>query len=272
MSEAEANHNDQLQQLTAIVESWEHQSTEATRQLAAQLELLRERIEGYTRAASGEAGVYAALAERDARIAALEEGCTGMADNEKRLEEALRECEFLRQEVQRLQQTGSIPSAAAEAFPGLDAVQAFDDSGQRKRLGTILLETGLISEDHLEEAITWQRLKPHQRLGALIIERGYTSEEAIARIIAAQCRLPFENLRDHTVNPSVPALINAALARKHTCVPIRRENECLVVAMSNPMDLIAIEDIERATGSTVRLVIATPAAIEFTISRYCHES
>ena len=275
MSEAESVQENLLHELNAAMETWERASTEAYQAMAGQLTDLRERIDAFRQEAPAPAEADLAIADRDARIAGLEAECARLWNVEKRLEEALHECEELRREVARLQRSGHAEppvQGAAEAFPGLDTLSVFDDEGQRKRLGEILLDTGLISEDQLDEALEWQRLQPHQRLGALMIERGYTNEEAIARIIAAQCHLSFEKLGENDVNPSVAGQIQAALARKRSCVPIRREGECVVLAMANPMDLIAIEDVERAMSSAVRPVVATPAAIDFTISRYCPET
>ena len=104
-------------------------------------------------------------------------------------------------------------------------------------------------------------------VGRLVVDRGYTNEVVIARILASQLRLPFTELREGDVSPGAPSLISAQLARLHHCVPIRKEGDCVILAMANPMDLIAIEDVEHATGCRVEPVVATSAAIEFVIAR-----
>jgi len=90
----------------------------------------------------------------------------------------------------------------------------------------------------------------------------------VAGVLAAQLGLTFTELNDEEVDPKAVALAPAHLARQHVCVPIRRSKNTLWLAMANPMDLIAIEDIELATALRVEPVVAKPASIQFIIERY----
>ncbi len=141
-------------------------------------------------------------------------------------------------------------------------IPAFDKQGHKRRMGVILVEAGVLTQEQLEEALAEQAADPHRRFGAIVVERGYTTEEAIARILAAQLRLPFVTLAPGSYDASAPRLISAHLARLHKAVPIRQQDGVLTVAMANPLDLIAIEDIEIASRNRVEPVVATKSGIE----------
>lgn len=172
------------------------------------------------------------------------------------------------EEIARLRAALSSPVPSPARTTDLSALQVFDARGHKKRMGQILVECGFLSEYQLDEILSEQAQDPRRRFGTLVVERGFTTEHVIARILAAQLRLPFSELRDEDIQPSAPSLISAHLARLHRCVPLRQEDDCLSLAMANPLDLIAIEDVELATRCRVEPVVATPAAIDFVISRH----
>jgi predicted nucleic acid-binding Zn-ribbon protein len=213
-----------------------------------------------------------AYAEALARAAALD------ADlRDEREQAALLESELVglrgrltaaQEEIQRLQTQLADRPAEQSRDSTIETIAAFDPRGHKKRIGEILVESGLLNARQLDEVLREQARDPRRRLGALVVERGYTSEHVVARILAAQLRLPFSDLRDEDIDPAAPALLGAHLARLHHCVPMRREDDRLILAMVNPLDLIAIEDVELTTGCRVDPVVATPAAIDFIISRY----
>jgi hypothetical protein len=141
------------------------------------------------------------------------------------------------------------------------SLPAFEAHGHRKRVGEILVAEGVLSPDELQELLTEQGRTPHVRLGTLAVARGFTNEALVAKILAAQLRLPFVNLAEMTLDRATAALLSPHLARLHKCVPLRREEDRLTVAMTNPLDLIAIEDIELAGKCVVGPVVATPSGI-----------
>ena len=151
--------------------------------------------------------------------------------------------------------------AATAAFSAQE-INAFDPQGHKRRMGAILLEAGVINEEQLGAALAEQAANPQRRVGAIVVERGFTTEEVVARIVAAQLRLPFVALSAESLDAAAAGRISAHLARLHKAVPIAQGEDTLIVAMANPLDLIAIEDIEIASRTRVEPVVATRSAID----------
>lgn len=215
-------------------------------------------LEAALEAARGEAA--AAQSDAHAARAALEEKSAAMMALEAALRQKDAALAAAQAEIVRI--TGDAARAeAARALVESD-IPAFDKGGQRRRMGTILVEAGVLTQEQLDEALAEQAADPHRRFGTIVVERGYTTEEAVARILAAQLRLPFAPLSPGTYDLSAARLISAHLARLHKAVPIRQEPGVLTVAMANPLDLIAIEDIEIASRCRVEPVVATRSAID----------
>ena len=188
-----------------------------------------------------------ALADRDARIATLE------ATVETQLAQLALVHAELRQSAVRVE---------AERVLVEQDIRAFDQHGHKRRMGVILVEAGVITQEQLDEILAEQAQNPQRRFGTIVVERGFTTEEAVARILAAQLRLPFLAVSTENCDAGVSSRISGHLARLHKAVPVREENGNLTVAMVNPLDLIAIEDIEIASRCRVEPVVATRSAIE----------
>ena len=135
-------------------------------------------------------------------------------------------------------------------------------SDSRRRMGQILVEAGVISEQQLEEALARQQEEGLGRhLGAVIVSLGLAQEEVIARAVASQSDVEYFELDVALIDVDAAHLINVRLAEMHTCIPIRMEDGALLLAMENPLDLVAIEDIERASELAVRPVVASVGKI-----------
>lgn len=176
---------------------------------------------------------------------------------------AFEETRRFKKELERMHSESPAPKAA-----DLTSLSAFDEQGRKRRMGDILVEAGVLTSEQLVELLKEQVVNPTRRLGKMVVDRGYTSESVIARILAAQLRLPFAELREGEVDPAIPPLLNRSMASLRRCVPIRREGDRIVLAMTNPLDLIAIEDAERALQCPVDVVVAASSSIDFTIARY----
>jgi len=129
-------------------------------------------------------------------------------------------------------------------------------------MGEMLLEAGVLSQAQLERALVMQQEQPQRRLGAILVELGYAEEDAVAQVLACQARVPFVRLERESLDPSAVRLVSERLATHHHCIPIRVDNDRIVLAMANPMDLIAIEDVELATGRGVDAVAASGPSID----------
>src|SRR5438309_5108329 len=137
----------------------------------------------------------------------------------------------------------------------------------RNQLGTLLLERGLVTEEQLETALEEQR-QSRKSLGRVLIDAGIVSEGDLVSTLAARIGLEFVDLLDYSIDPSAVGLISDSLARRFQAVPIGWEDNRLVVAMADPSNVVAIDDIRTITGAEVRTVVATRGAILETIEKH----
>jgi type IV pilus assembly protein PilB len=123
-------------------------------------------------------------------------------------------------------------------------------------IGSVLLTRGVITEDQLSQAIEIQR-ESRGRLGRILVEMGAVSERELARAVAQQWGLPFAELSDDSANPEMARLIPAALAQRHGVIAIERTPDRVVVAMADPANVVAIDDVRLLTGLEVDIIIAS---------------
>src|SRR4051795_8223132 len=128
------------------------------------------------------------------------------------------------------------------------------------QLGTLLLERGLVTQEQLDAALEEQR-KSRKSLGRVLIDAGIVSEGDLVSTLAARIGLDFVDLGEYTIDPSAVGLISDSLARRFQAVPVGWEDNRLVVAMADPSNVVAIDDIRTITGAEVRTVVATRGAI-----------
>jgi type IV pilus assembly protein PilB len=131
----------------------------------------------------------------------------------------------------------------------------------KKRLGDILLEAGLIDQPKLEEAIALQKVT-RERLGRLLIKQGFVSEEAIMRTLSQQLRIPYVDLSSQTIDKKLILLVPQTVAENYVLVPIREDGRSLTVAMSDPLNILAIDELSIRTKLTIIPVIALEEEIQ----------
>jgi type IV pilus assembly protein PilB len=137
---------------------------------------------------------------------------------------------------------------------------------QRKRIGDILLETGIITPQQLAEALAQQR-RTRERLGRVLVDQGAASEKQIAQALAAQLDLPLVALSSARLDPSAVKLIPEILARKRRVVPLRLDGSHVVVAMADPLDVFALDDVGIAARRPVKAVVAVESEVMAAIER-----
>jgi type IV pilus assembly protein PilB len=135
------------------------------------------------------------------------------------------------------------------------------------RLGELLLRENLISPDQLRKAQEEQR-RTGGRLAANLTKMGYIEERTLTDFISNQYGVPSIDLRQIAIDPDVLKFIPHAIAKKHHCVPVQRAGSTLVVAMSDPANIYAIDDLKFLTGYNIEVVVAAEALIDETITRY----
>ncbi|HEX9764628.1 MAG TPA: ATPase, T2SS/T4P/T4SS family, partial [Candidatus Acidoferrales bacterium] len=129
-----------------------------------------------------------------------------------------------------------------------------------KKMGPLLLQAGLLTE---KELVHTQELARRRRVSLLdvLLEEKRVSEESLADTLAQWLKLPRVRLASVTIEPDALKIVNQDLARKHVCLPVKIEGKALVLAMANPADFEAIQEIEFSSGVTIRPVVASRTEI-----------
>ncbi len=185
-------------------------------------------------------------------------------------DEAHQEIVALRAEIDMLRRANAslaVPSSTGDQTDLAEALERMGLDGGRRRMGEILIALGLITQEQLAEALRSQDERPQRRLGAILIEKGYTTQEIVARVLARQIELPFVRLSPDTLEMGATALISPALARRHQCIPVGASPTHVTLAMANPFDLVALDDVQMATGRRAEPVVASPADVAAAIAR-----
>ena len=141
---------------------------------------------------------------------------------------------------------------------------------KRKRLGDLLVDAGVITEEQLMEALKKQR-ELGLRLGETLIELKFTDENEIAEALHRQMGFSIAKIREAKLAPEVIALLPESIVRKHNVVPFELDPDnpnILRVAMSDPLDILAIDDLSIVTNMQIEVMVATPSDIYFGIERY----
>ncbi|MBI3648777.1 MAG: Flp pilus assembly complex ATPase component TadA [Actinobacteria bacterium] len=136
-----------------------------------------------------------------------------------------------------------------------------------KQLGQILIEQGLIDEGQLERALEEHRKTP-KSLGRVLIDLGLIRESDLVKALAEQVGLEFVDLTEYPIDAGLTTLLPDALARRYRAIPIGERDGKLLVAMSDPANVYALDDIRTITGRDVQPVVATASDVEQAIQKY----
>jgi type IV pilus assembly protein PilB len=138
------------------------------------------------------------------------------------------------------------------------------------RLGELLVRENLISLQQLQKAQEEQR-KTGGRIGSLLVKQGAIAEGDLTNFLSKQYGVPAISLKDFDVDDEVVKLIPKNIAEKHQVVPVNRAGSSLIIAMSDPSNIFAIDEIKFHTGYNVEPVVASEQAIREAIDRYYAE-
>ncbi|MCA1838833.1 MAG: GspE/PulE family protein [Actinomycetota bacterium] len=134
-------------------------------------------------------------------------------------------------------------------------------------LSELILEEGLVSREKLDEAMEVSR-KAGRSLGRILIDNGMVTESNLIALLAKQVGLDFVDLTETQVDPTAASLISESLAKRYKALPIGIDQDGkLIVAMSDPSNVYAIDDIRTITGKEIKAVVSTPTDILAAISR-----
>ncbi len=137
---------------------------------------------------------------------------------------------------------------------------------ERKRLGDLLIEAGLITKEQLEE--TLKEKAPGQRLGDALLQRGYITEQQLIEVLEFQLGIPHVSLYRYPIDPKLMNLVPKEFAKRNMLIPLKQEGDRLFVAMADPMDFFAIDDLRLSTGFHIEVAIASKDDILRAINKY----
>lgn len=137
----------------------------------------------------------------------------------------------------------------------------------RKSLSEILLESGLITEDQLREAEELRK-KMGLPLSSALVYLGFIAQKDLAKKIAEQINLPFIDFESFVPDQNAIASLPEEIARKYSVFPVKVEGNTLTIAMANPRDIIAIEEVKGKTGMDIKTAVAIKDEIDTAIELY----
>jgi type IV pilus assembly protein PilB len=144
---------------------------------------------------------------------------------------------------------------------------ALDTSGHRPQLGALLLRDGHLTAAQLEEALEAKE-ETGRRLGEILVERGWVSDAAIARALAEQHHLEYVELARELVDPAAASLLPEKFARRYSALPLRfLDADTVLVAVADPTNVVASDDLRLALGVNVRLAVVPARELEMAFAR-----
>jgi type IV pilus assembly protein PilB len=136
-----------------------------------------------------------------------------------------------------------------------------------KQLGELLIEKGIIDRQQLDKALTIQQEKGGL-IGEILVELGFAKEEDIAQALTTQYGFPYLPLANYEINPEIISIIPSRVARQYLLIPLDKIGNNLTVAISDPLNIHAIEDVELLSGCKVQIFVSTSSDIKNAIAKY----
>ncbi len=134
-------------------------------------------------------------------------------------------------------------------------------ASKKKYLGEMLLDSGVISTDQLNEALKIQKDSKYKRLGDVLKELGFIDEKKLMNVLETQLGIPFVSLSRIRINPELTQYVPINIARRHSLVPVKIQDDTIHVAMEDPYSFLAIDDVKMVTKMHVQPLLATPEEI-----------
>ncbi|OIO38900.1 MAG: hypothetical protein AUJ75_02070 [Candidatus Omnitrophica bacterium CG1_02_49_10] len=141
----------------------------------------------------------------------------------------------------------------------------------KKRLGELLVEMKLITSAQLDESLSEQR-KAGGLLGEILVRLGYAKEEDITKALITQFGFAYLPLANYDINTEATKLVTENVARQYCLMPVDKIENALTIAMANPLNVKAIEDIEDLTKCSVRVFVSLASDIKRCIDKYYNDT
>jgi type IV pilus assembly protein PilB len=136
-----------------------------------------------------------------------------------------------------------------------------------KQIGEILVERGVLSRVQLEKVLALQKTK-NLLFGEALVELKMGTEEDVIQALTCQYGFPYLPLANYEIAPEVVATVALATCKQYCLIPIDKIGRSLTLAMANPLNIQALEDVEKLTNCSVQSFISTPTEINNAINRY----
>ncbi|MBT9455159.1 MAG: type II/IV secretion system protein [Burkholderiaceae bacterium] len=138
---------------------------------------------------------------------------------------------------------------------------------QKLRLGDVLVQQQLISEEQLKQNLDLQR-STGKKLGRLLIDAGLITEEALAHVLARQLRVPFVNLKSFPLRSELVRLLPESPARRFRALVLEDKGEALLVAMADPLDLFAYDELTRLLKRKINMAVVAESQLPLAFDRH----
>src|SRR6476660_5415685 len=135
------------------------------------------------------------------------------------------------------------------------------------RIGELLLKEKRITPEQLQEVLAYQKANGG-KLGLILVKLGFAKDEEITALLSKQYGVPSINLHQFEIDPAVIKLIPPETAQKYQIIPLSRAGATLTIAMTDPTNVFAMDDIQFMTGYNVEPVVASEVAVIEAIQRY----
>ncbi len=135
------------------------------------------------------------------------------------------------------------------------------------KLGELLLYSGKITKEQLDMALEKQK-KSKKKIGQILVEEGYVTDKDIVEVLEFQLGFPHVDLNKFIINPDVISLVPENIARRYDLIPIDKKGDYLIVAMADPLNIYAIDDLKLYTNSEIQPVISTSESIKKSIDKF----
>jgi type IV pilus assembly protein PilB len=138
---------------------------------------------------------------------------------------------------------------------------------RRIRLGELLVEAGLVTQEQLDLALQQQQASG-ERLGKVLVTMGVSTQDAIARAVANQLGIEYVNVQALNITDEVLTALPETVIRRHQVIPVRVEDNTLVLGMVDPLDVLALDDVRRATTREVVPAAITADGFQAAVNKY----
>jgi type IV pilus assembly protein PilB len=142
------------------------------------------------------------------------------------------------------------------------------ERASNKHLGELLIERGIITRPQVEKTLEYQRANPGILFGEALITLGFATEENIAQALTCQYGFPYLPLSNYEIDAEVLRSVPVSLCRQFSLIPIDKIGKSLTIAIANPLNVKAVQDVELITGCTVQAFVSTATEIRNTITKY----